>query len=164
MTRNMNKKGNHGFTLIEIMIALAITGIVVTAMISVFTAQQRTFTIQSQLAKSQAHSRMALEALSRDIRMAGYTGAPLGGKNLARPRDASLYPIYVIFALKNGNTVITNCTADHYPVSNSDFALAEILSDDAHPRCGNEYFVCLSSFYHLRIAANHADMGFFGRL
>lgn len=78
MERMAEKGRNAGFTLIEIMMALLISAIVLTALISVFSNQQKTFYQQSELARSQALARAALYMMARDIRMAGYTGIPLG--------------------------------------------------------------------------------------
>jgi len=73
---------SRGFTLIELMVALAISAIVMMALIQVFSSQQRTFSQQSDLANTQSLARNALFQMARDIRMAGYTGIPLGTDKL----------------------------------------------------------------------------------
>jgi len=60
-----------GFTLVELMISMAIAGIVLASVFSLFMFQQRVYVQQSDMARNQAQLRGALQAMSRDIRMAG---------------------------------------------------------------------------------------------
>jgi hypothetical protein len=59
------------------MVAMAISFIVVGAVYRTFTSQQRTYTIQDQVAEAQQSARVAMNILMRDLRMAGY-GKPAG--------------------------------------------------------------------------------------
>lgn len=74
----MNKvKGNDssvekGFTLIEILIALAIMSIVTAAIYQVFISQQKTWLSQDLITEMQQNSRVAIDSVSRDLLMAGY--------------------------------------------------------------------------------------------
>jgi prepilin-type N-terminal cleavage/methylation domain-containing protein len=107
----MKKAGkNTGFTLIEVMIALAITAIVMTAMISVFTQNSKVFSMQTELSKSQNNARASLEALSRDIRMAGFTNLANSGDSFAQGEfsggSGQIY-LYPILGIKDGpNTIV----------------------------------------------------------
>ncbi len=67
----------RGLTLVELMVAMAISFIVVGAVYRTFTSQQRTYTIQDQVAEAQQSARVAMNILMRDLRMAGY-GKPAG--------------------------------------------------------------------------------------
>ena len=67
-----------GFTLVELLIAMAVSAIVLLAVISLFWYQQRAYVQQADLARGQAQVRASLHLLARDIRMAGYTGIALG--------------------------------------------------------------------------------------
>jgi len=60
-----------GFTLVEMMITLVISGIIIAAIYAVYTVQQRTYTAQDAVAEMQQNIRAALMLMSRDIRMAG---------------------------------------------------------------------------------------------
>ena len=64
-----NKKG---VTLIELLVALVISGIVVAGIYRVFTAQTRAYTVQEQVVDVQQNIRSVMELMLRDIRMAGY--------------------------------------------------------------------------------------------
>ncbi len=67
----------RGLTLIELMVALAIAFIVIGAVYQAITSQQRTYTIQDQVAEAQQNARVAMNILMRDLRMAGF-GRPEG--------------------------------------------------------------------------------------
>ncbi|HJP17478.1 MAG TPA: prepilin-type N-terminal cleavage/methylation domain-containing protein [Nitrospinota bacterium] len=62
----------HGFTLIEMMIAMGITLLVMSGVYEVFTSQQKAYTTQERVAEMQQNVRVAMDMMSRNIRMAGY--------------------------------------------------------------------------------------------
>ena len=73
--RNGDRVPRHseaGFSLIEVMSALVILAIAMTAVFATFISQQKSFTMQSRVAEMQQNLRQAVEYMSRDIRMAGY--------------------------------------------------------------------------------------------
>lgn len=82
-----------GFTLIEIMMAMAITAIVMSALVTVFKYQQDTYSSQTDLANSQAKARAALNLMARDIRMAGYSGIPLAADRGPLLEPTPYYPV-----------------------------------------------------------------------
>jgi len=61
-----------GFSLVEVMAALVILAIALTAVFATFISQQKSFTVQNRVAEMQQNLRQAVEYMSRDIRMAGY--------------------------------------------------------------------------------------------
>jgi prepilin-type N-terminal cleavage/methylation domain-containing protein len=61
-----------GFTLVEVMAAVVILAIALTAVFATFTSQQKSFTTQSRVAEMQQNLRLAAGMLVRDIRLAGY--------------------------------------------------------------------------------------------
>lgn len=65
----MDKKG---FTLVEVLIALAISGLLMTAVYSAFQSQQKSYLAQDQVAEMQQNIRAALSAVMQELRMAGY--------------------------------------------------------------------------------------------
>lgn len=64
-----NKKG---VTLIELLVALVISGVVIAGIYRIFTAQTRAYTVQEQVVDVQQNIRSVMEIILRDIRMAGY--------------------------------------------------------------------------------------------
>jgi prepilin-type N-terminal cleavage/methylation domain-containing protein len=71
----MNPKlvlSKKGVTLIELLVALVICGIIIAGIYRVFIAQTRAYTVQDQVVEVQQNIRGAMELMLRDIRMAGY--------------------------------------------------------------------------------------------
>ena len=58
--------------MIELMVALALTGIVLISIYNLYATQSRAYTVQEQVADMQQNARVALNILSSHIRMAGY--------------------------------------------------------------------------------------------
>ncbi len=66
------RMGRKGFTLVEVLIALAISGLLMTAVYSAFQSQQKSYLAQDQVAEMQQNIRAALSAIVQELRMAGY--------------------------------------------------------------------------------------------
>ncbi len=64
--------GEKGFSLIEILIGLAVSLFVAAAGYSIFLAADRLYNINDDLSEAQQNARVAIDRLSRDIRMAGF--------------------------------------------------------------------------------------------
>lgn len=65
---------SHGFSLIEMMIALVLGLIVIAGVASVFLAGQQSYRTNAALGDVEDSGRVAFELMARDIRQAGYTG------------------------------------------------------------------------------------------
>ena len=61
-----------GFTVIEVMIAMAISSVLVAAVYQTFHSQQRSYTMQSEAAAMEQNLRGSLYLLTRELRSAGY--------------------------------------------------------------------------------------------
>ncbi len=80
LNRIVSQKNNHrGFTLVEMVMVLAISTIVLAAMYSVFTIANKNFTTQNAAANVQQNLRSAIGLMARDIRLAGLD--PSGSDN-----------------------------------------------------------------------------------
>jgi len=62
----------EGFSLVELLVAMAVGIVVLGAMYSVFTIQNKTFTDQEELVVMQQNVRAAMDVMVREIGMAGY--------------------------------------------------------------------------------------------
>jgi prepilin-type N-terminal cleavage/methylation domain-containing protein len=82
-------KNRRGFTLVELLVALAISGIVLTSMLQLFSNSQETYNTQEDVAAMQQNVRTAKLFLERDIRMAGS-----GAMNLQGPNQAPVMPLW----------------------------------------------------------------------
>ncbi len=63
--------GERGFTLIELLMVAAMLGIVLGAMYSLFISHQRTAHVSDETVEVQQNLRIAMDSISRDIRIAG---------------------------------------------------------------------------------------------
>lgn len=72
----MSRRRQQGFTLLELMVALTIGGLVVTAVFMLGGAGARQFQEQQRIGTTQRSVRMAMERLRRDIARAGYLSVP----------------------------------------------------------------------------------------
>jgi len=70
----MISKRLQGLSLVELMVALAISSILMGGVLYVFNSGKRTYTLQTDLAELQDNARFVMDELTRDIRMAGYFG------------------------------------------------------------------------------------------
>lgn len=67
--------GPRGFSLVEMMIAMAVALVVLGAMYSVFTVQNKTFANQEEIVAMQQSVRAGMDMMAREIGMAGYNPA-----------------------------------------------------------------------------------------
>jgi len=68
MSKWVNKRG---FSLMEVLVAMVIAGIVMAAIYAVYYSQQKSYVAQEQIAAMQQNLRVAMYRMEREIRMAG---------------------------------------------------------------------------------------------
>ena len=74
----------RGFSLVELLIAMALGLVLLSGMVAVFVANKRSTELNGATADMQENARFAMNAIAADIRMAGHQGcAPLDGGSLA---------------------------------------------------------------------------------
>ena len=66
---------SQGFTLVELIVAMAMVSLVMAAIYSVFVRSNRVYISQEQVVAAQQEARSAMEILGREIRMAGFIAA-----------------------------------------------------------------------------------------
>jgi prepilin-type N-terminal cleavage/methylation domain-containing protein len=74
MTKAMTAR--RGLTLVELLVAVAISGFVLAAVFSVLTTSSRTFRIQSDVASSMDRLNFAMDTIKADMRRTGYLAVP----------------------------------------------------------------------------------------
>lgn len=67
---------DKGFTLVELLVAVFVAGIIMAGVYSAYYSQQKSYTAQEQIAEMQQNLRSAMYYMAREIRMAGCN--PLG--------------------------------------------------------------------------------------
>lgn len=71
-------RGVAGFTLVELMVALAVGSIIMAAVMTAFHSQHETYVAQGQVVEVQQNARVAMDMMVSDIRSAGYDPNNLG--------------------------------------------------------------------------------------
>lgn len=66
----MNRR--HGFTLLELLVAVAILGVVMASLTRIFTTQHRAYVVVDQTTEVQQNTRAVAQLLEHDLRMAGF--------------------------------------------------------------------------------------------
>lgn len=86
----MKAAGMRGFSLIELMIAVAVTSGVAAAGYTVYSVQQRSFVLQEQMVEMHQNVRAFLFFVEKDLRMAGYDPLKEAGSGflVAKPYEA----------------------------------------------------------------------------
>lgn len=64
-------RGRSGFTLVELLVTLAVAGVLLSFVYQIFIAQQRSFSVQEEVADAQQNARVALEELTRALSSLG---------------------------------------------------------------------------------------------
>jgi type IV pilus assembly protein PilW len=138
----MNRR-QHGMTLIELMVALAIGAFLMLGAITVFMQSRTTFRITESLSRLQENARFALEMLEPDIRMAHYWGltprtylvngrrAPTDGAGIGTHDCGNNWNINLNEAVEGTNNAYTwNCVANGTAETNADTLIVRRASED----------------------------------
>jgi type IV pilus assembly protein PilW len=100
--KKLNRIDSKGITLIELLVALVICGVVIAGIYRVFIAQSKAYTVQDQVVEVQQGIRSAMEILLRDLRMAGYDSDNVGSKiSIANPLIAGDQSVTVSYEYDN---------------------------------------------------------------
>lgn len=81
----MKLKQQQGISLIELLIAMALGSILLIGLISLYASNKNTYQMTQAAARLQEDGRIAIQIMSRDIRMAGYVGC-------GKITDIKIYP------------------------------------------------------------------------
>lgn len=71
---------NKGFTLVELLITLAVSGVLMTGVYGAFQSQQNSYVAQDQVVEMQQNVRAGLDMMVQELRMAGYDVNQNGSK------------------------------------------------------------------------------------
>lgn len=129
--KNQQKFNQKGITLIELMVALIISGITIAGIYNLFTMQSRAYTVQDQVVEVQQGIRSAMEILLRDLRMAGFDDDATPAITILNPvayplsdnsitvsyeyfnRNLAQYEIHTVTNNLNNSNLIRQSTVDN---------------------------------------------------
>ncbi len=95
----------RGFSLVELMIALALGTLITLAAVQLFSTNQRTFQLQQGLTDVQEQGRFALDYISRDLRVMGLRDPTVAGPDPGLLLDDTVVGAVVVPASQDGGAV-----------------------------------------------------------
>lgn len=109
-TSGMESTGafSRGFTLVEIMIAVAIFGIISTAIYATYYNQQKIYLDQEQIAELQQNIRAAMFFIERDVRLMGYDPLERAGSASASSAIAKIAELRFAYDANGDGTIQNN--------------------------------------------------------
>lgn len=97
-----NGNRDKGFTIVELIIAIGISGIVLAAIFSIYKLQQQHYTAQLDVTEMQQNIRGALNLITSDIRMAGFDQEGSGAAEIINAEADLFY--YTVDFNEDGDT------------------------------------------------------------
>lgn len=146
----------RGFTLVEMVMALAISSIVLAAVYSVFTIANKNFTTQNVAANVQQNLRSAIRLMARDIRHAGLD--PSGSDNFGIAAASQTTIQFTMDSIDSGSGVFngivdeTNFEDVTYNIQNG-----QILQTLYKGKASENTAVLISNIEELKFAYFDAD-------
>lgn len=86
----LEKPNNRGFTLFELLISLAITGIILGSVYVIYASQQKSYSLQEEIAAMQQNIRAAMYIMEKEIRMAGFDPTDSGNFGITDIRKRNI--------------------------------------------------------------------------
>ncbi|MCU5785441.1 PilW family protein [Alloalcanivorax marinus] len=77
------RQGMHGFSLIELMVAMVLGLLITAAAVSLFSTNQRTFALQQAMSEAQEQGQLAMRFISQDLKLTGYMSDQVAATELA---------------------------------------------------------------------------------
>ncbi len=121
-------KNKDGFTLVEMLVAIAIMGIAFAGISITFQSQTRSFSMQEQVSSMQIGGALALSRMAQEIRMSGY-GLPAGVAAVSTATDGAS-------GASDSITIVTNLSASSFTSQAIGAGATDIFLDDVSSYSG----------------------------
>lgn len=124
----------QGFSLVELMIALALGSMVTAGVVQLFAANSETHNLLIGQSRMQESGRFALDFIGRDLRKAGYRGCFSGSSNLVitlADEDLLPYEFDLRWGIRGYNATGLNAwnpPLDELPNTDADFPMSNLLN------------------------------------
>jgi type IV pilus assembly protein PilW len=136
-------KSKKGFTLIELMIALLIGGFILAGILQVFISAKQAYRLQENLSRLQENGRFALDFITKDLRIAGYTGCSKSGTLKLVPPTLTVSGVSVVGGVTtvsgiSGVNDVTNTNWDATTCGSACLLGTDVISFQSAKSCGGE--------------------------
>jgi len=88
-----NRQKPQGFTLVELLVAMALSLVVLTSVSSAFISQRKTYDAQEQVTEMTQGARAAMEIITREVKLGGFNPVP-GATMVGIPYSATQLEIH----------------------------------------------------------------------
>ena len=95
----------QGFTIIELVVSVAIGSVLIGICISMFNVQRKAFSLQEQKTETRQNMRAAMDIMSREIRMAGYGTTTINIMSTPVPPGTTTDTIVFLSDIENDGNV-----------------------------------------------------------
>ena len=115
-----NRKKEHGFTMVELLVAMAMAAVVIASVYTLYKTQQDSYIEKDQEVEMQQNVRASLYQMARDLRMAGFNpqrASNVGGFVTQLPDDG-------------GGTTTTNSTNIAFTIDQDSNGVIDVDDDD----------------------------------
>jgi prepilin-type N-terminal cleavage/methylation domain-containing protein len=141
-------KENNGFSLLELLIALVIAGMLLAAFYRTFIGGQEIYTIQEEVVDMQQNVRMSIDQIVRKIRMAGCGGNILSFFGSVNGFSSIITPVNNANNVGTNDDVITILVADQVSNLTSDAAKGSsqmtLSNASSNFNTGAKKYLCLN--------------------
>ena len=146
------KTNQDGFTMVELLVTLAMTAILTASVYGIFGVQAQRKAVEQKSIEMQQNARVAIDAIARDMRMAGFWGCMTPGnfKNTVRGQESD------IFLQMNPVLGLNNLTSDnpYGAKANTDLLVLSYANGDSGIPVDPPYMNTSSADIHLASAGD----------
>jgi type IV pilus assembly protein PilW len=126
-----------GFTIIELLIAMAITGVVTAGIYTAYLSQQKSYITQDNVVEMQQNLRAAMDIMVREIRMAGCDPQSIGGLGITEIEPRNKNHVVKTDITGNGALKLTADFNDSGTLENSETISYSVYDSPVNSPDGN---------------------------
>lgn len=150
--RTVSPVNARGFSVIELMVAMAITVTLLLGITQVFQGSKGAYLVMEQMSRLQENGRFALDYITRDVRMAGYRGCSNLNGDLTN-------------TLNDSNDVLFNFDVGIEGYDNVTTVPTELLDADINPLPGTDVVIVRGVFTPpVRVVKNNSSAQLFSEV
>lgn len=124
-----NRMIARGFSLVEMLVAMALSLLIISTVTLALINSQRSHALLQQQGRLQQRARLAMDIIRADIRQVGFLGCPVGLPNMANAVRTNSQDYFSLFPLISGQDDVENMDDD--VIDGTDIITLTLLNTDA---------------------------------